>query len=212
MVSKMTGALVGEDWRQQMATGIVKRIPVKVFLVEDAEHKHEVVGQLLHKHASVVVLCEALADGRELELRYGIPFVHSKTKHKLQLLRASQSMVLSRVGDAGISVPHCEVTVDHSGLFGSRIQSLQRLGRLMHSDRALYHCILMTRVERYERFAARVEAIRAKGFEVTEEVASRGRATVHPLLTPVLEARVSARDNPFLAALGWRKDALIAAA
>lgn len=212
LVSKMTGALVGEDWRRQMETGIVKRIPVKVFLVEDTEHKHEVVGQLLQKHASVVVLCEALADGRELELRYGIPFIHSKTKQKLQRLRASQSMVLSRVGDAGISVPHCEVTVDHSGLFGSRIQSLQRLGRLMHSDRALYHCILMTRAERYERFAARVEAIKAKGFTVTEVVAPRQRATVHPLLTPVLQARVSARDNPFLAALGWRKDDLIDAA
>jgi len=108
----------------------------------------------------VVVLCESIADGRELELRYGIPFIHSQTKNKLRVLRAAKNMVLSRIGDAGISVPHCEVTIDHSGLFGSRIQSLQRLGRLMHSDRAQYHCILMTSVERHERFAARVEAIK----------------------------------------------------
>jgi len=119
LVSKMTGTLVGEDWTQQMDAGIVKRIPVKVILVEDVEHKHEVVGDLLKKHRSVVVLCEALEDGRELELRYGIPFVYSKTKDKLKVVRASRSMVLSRIGDAGISVPHCEVTVDHSGMFGS---------------------------------------------------------------------------------------------
>ena len=111
-----------------------------------------------------------------------------------------------------LSVPDCEVTIDHSGLFGSRIQSLQRLGRLMHSDRAKYHCILMTRTERYDRFAKRVEAIKAKGFVVTEEVAARPRARIHPLLTPALEARVSAQVSPLLAALGWRKEDLIDAA
>ena len=78
----------------------------------------------------------------------------------------------------------------------------------MHSDRAQYHCILMTRVERYERFAKRIEAIKAKGFAVTETVARRKRAQLHRLITPALEGRVSARDNPLLAALGWRKSDL----
>jgi hypothetical protein len=207
-VSRMTGALVGDDWTEQMDAGVVKRIPVKVLLVEDREHKHEVVGDILRQHEAVVVLCESIEDGRELELRYGIPFIHSQTKHKLQVLRAAKSMVLSRIGDVGISVPHCEVTVDHSGLFGSRIQSLQRLGRLMHSDRARFHCILMTREERYERFAGRVDAIRKKGFEVSEEVAMRRKASVHKLLSPALQARVSAQENPYLSMLGWLKDTL----
>jgi superfamily II DNA or RNA helicase len=211
-VSKMTGALVGDDWTSQMESGVVKRIPVKVILVEDLEHKHEVVGDLLRQHESVVVLCESIADGRELELRYGIPFIHSQTKNKLRVLRAAKNVVLSRIGDAGISVPHCEVTIDHSGLFGSRIQSLQRLGRLMHSDRAQFHCILMTSVERHERFAARVEAIKAKGFPVTEEVAARSKANVHRLLSPALQVRVSAQENPYLSMLGWMKDALSQAA
>jgi DNA excision repair protein ERCC-3 len=212
LVSKMTGALVGDDWTDQIKSGVVKRIPVNVILVEDREHKHEVVGEILRRHERVVVLCESLEDGRELESRYGIPFIHSATKNKLRVLRAARSLVLSRVGDAGISLPDCEVTVDHSGLFGSRIQSLQRLGRLMHSDRAKYHCILMTRTERYDRFAKRVDAIKAKGFAVTEEVAERTKANIHTLLTPVLEARVSARESPLLAALGWRKEDLIEAA
>jgi hypothetical protein len=63
-VSKMTGALVGDDWGEQMRSGIVKRIPVKVLLVENREHKHQVVGELLRQHESVVVLCEAIEDGR----------------------------------------------------------------------------------------------------------------------------------------------------
>ncbi len=209
LVSKMTGALVGDDWRDQMANGLVKRVPVKVLIVEDVEHKHEVVGDLLRAHKSVVVMCESLDDGAELELRYGIPFVHGRTKDKLAVVRASRSVVLSRVGDAGISIPTCEVTVDHSGLFGSRIQSLQRLGRLMHSDRGLYHCILMTHEERYERFAKRIEAITKKGFEVTEELAPRAaKAHVHDLRSPALKQRVSAAENPFLSLLGWRSEDL----
>lgn len=211
-VSKMTGAIVGADWTGQMDAGVVPRIPVKVLLVEDVEHKHEVVGTLLGQHDSVVVLCESIADGEELRLRYGIPFISSRTKDKLKVLRSARSMILSRVGDAGISVPHCQVTVDHSGLFGSRIQSLQRLGRLMHSQRALYHCILMTHEERYERFAARVEAIKAKGFPVEEVRAPRQHASVHRLISPTLQARVSAQENQFLSLLGWRRDELNQAA
>jgi len=212
LVSKMTGAIVGADWNEQMNGGVVPRIPVKVLLVEDVEHKHEVVGMLLRRHDSVVVLCECIADGEELRMRYGIPFISSRTKDKLKVLREAKSMILSRVGDAGISVPHCQVTVDHSGLFGSRIQSLQRLGRLMHSHRALYHCILMTHEERYERFAARVEAIKAKGFPVEEVRAERQRASVQRLISPTLQARVSAQENQFLSLLGWRRDELSDAA
>lgn len=212
LVAKMTGKLVGEDWTEQMNSGVVKRIPVKVILVEDREHKHEVVGDLLKQHERVAVLCEALEDGRELELRYGIPFIHHATKDKLAVIRSAKSVVMSRVGDAAISMPECQVTVDHSGLFGSRIQSLQRLGRLMHSNCARFHVILMTRVERYERFGKRVEAIRSKGFEVSESVAKRRRAKVHSLLTPALAARVTPKENSLLAALGWRRDELNKAA
>jgi hypothetical protein len=212
LVSKMTGSIVGDDWQEQMRAGIVPRIPVRVIVVEDREHKHEVVGDLLRQHERVAVLCEALEDGRELEMRYGIPFIHHATKNKLQVIGQARSVVMTRVGDAAISMPHCEVTVDHSGLFGSRIQSLQRLGRLMHSDRAQYHCILMTREERYERFAKRIEAIKTKGFDVTETVASRKRARVHRLVTPALQGRVSAQENPLLAALGYRKADLVGAA
>lgn len=202
LVSKLTGTLVGGDWQAQMEQGLVRRLPVKVMIVEDLEHKHEVVGALLSEHGKVVVLCEAIADGRELETRYGVPFINSATKNKLAIVRAARSMVLSRVGDASLSVRDCEVTVDHSGLFGSRIQSLQRLGRLMHSDRGRYHAILMTPQERYERFGKRIEAIAAKGFPIEEIVVRREKASVHTLLTPTLRAKVRGAADPLLGPLG----------
>jgi hypothetical protein len=212
LVSKLTGALIGGDWQEQMERGLVRRLPVKVMIVEDLEHKHEVVGALLREHTKVVVLCEAIADGRELETRYGVPFVSSSTRNKLAVVRAARSVVLSRVGDASLSVRDCEVTVDHSGLFGSRIQSLQRLGRLMHSERGKFHAILMTREERYERFGKRIEAIVAKGFPVEEVVVQRERASVHTLLTPTLRAKVRGVADPLLGPLGIFDEPLSVAA
>ena len=47
---------------------------------------------------------------------------------------------------------------------------------------------------------------------VTEEVAVRKQASVHRLLSPALQVRVSAQENPYLSMLGWKKDALSQAA
>ena len=100
---------------------------------------------------------------------------------------------------------------NHSGLFGSRVQSLQRLGRLLHSEVGRFHVILMTPAER-ERFGKRVDVLRAKGFPVTEEVALRCAAEVHRLLPPALRGLVPASESPLLAALGWRQQDLPEAA
>ena len=70
----------------------------------------------------------------------------------------------------------------------------------------------MTHEERYERFAARVDAIKAKGFPVEEVRAHRQNASVHRLISPTLQARVSAQENQFLSLLGWRRDELNQAA
>ena len=50
------------------------------------------------------------------------------------------------------------------------------------------------------------------GFEVVEEVATRKEASAHRLLSPALQARVSAQENPYLSMLGWLKDSLSRAA
>ena len=60
----------------------------------------------------------------------------------------------------------------------------------------------MTPVERYERFAGRVEAIRNKGFKVSEETMLRSAAGRHRLLPLALPVRVCARDNRCLSLLG----------
>ena len=69
----------------------------------------------------------------------------------------------------------------------------------------------MTPAER-ERFARRVDVLRAKGFPVTEEIAPRRTADVHPALPAALRPLVPASQNPWLSSLGWRRDDLPEAA
>jgi hypothetical protein len=207
LASTTIGAIAGEDRKRRTDGGTVCRIPVKVLLVEDVEHRHEVVGALLRAHDSVIVFCESIADGEELQDRYGIPFIGG-AKDGRPLRRGAKSLIVSRIGDAGTSGPPCQVTVDHSGFVSSRMQDFMRLTGLMHPDRALFHCILMTHEERHRRFAALVEALRAKGIAVEEATAERQKPVAHRLLSPTLQARVSAQENRFLSLLGWRRDEL----
>ena len=209
LIHKMTGQIVGEDWTGQMASGQVTRVPVKVLIVEDREHKNEIVAELVEGFR-VAVYTEAIQDGKDIALRCGIPFVHGATKNKLEIVRAARCVCFSRVGDCGLSMPECQITIDHSGLFGSRAQSVQRLGRLMHSSAALYHLVLMTAEER-RRFGKRIDAIRAKGFDVSEDAAPRRSRAQWAHRLPHVQGRVSAQENPYLALMGWRTSDLMPA-
>lgn len=201
LIQRLTGNIVGgtsEEWEQQFAANRLRRPPVQVMIVRDLEHKHAVTVELTRQHRTLV-MTESLADGEQIAWRAGIPFVHHATKDKLATLQSAHSACISRVGDSGLSLPQFEVTIDHSGLFGSRSQSLQRLGRLLHSTCARFHVILMTPAER-ERFAKRVDVIRQKGFEVEERVLPEPEATCSA------HRRVSAARNPFLSILGWASE------
>lgn len=161
-IRKLTGRAVGSDWAPHVANGDLQAVPIRVLLVHDLEHKYR-LADCLTRNKRAMVFCEALADGRELERRYGMPFVYSETREPLRVIQANPRVAVSRVGDAGIDVPDLEVVVDLSFLGGSRAQSLQRFGRLLHSTRRTEHVILMTALE-YEKRARRVQVLREKGF------------------------------------------------
>ena len=161
-IRKLTGAEVGADWAPHVANGTLQAVPIRVLLVRDLEHKYRLANRLT-ENKRAIVFCEALADGRELERRYGMPFVFSETAEPLAVIAAHPRVAMSRVGDAGIDVPDLEIVVDLSFLGGSRAQSLQRFGRLLHSTRREEHVILMTDTE-YEKRIKRVQVLVDKGF------------------------------------------------
>ena len=161
-IRKLTGAAVGADWAPHVADGTLPTVPIRVLLVRDLEHKYRLANRLTENRRAIV-FCEAIADGRELQRRYGMPFIFSETAEPLAVIAANPRVAMSRVGDAGIDVPDLEVVVDLSFLGGSRAQSLQRFGRLLHSTRREEHIILMTDVE-YRKRVKRIEILETKGF------------------------------------------------
>lgn len=161
-IRKLTGNEVGADWAPHVANGTLPTVPIRVLLVRDLEHKHRLANRLT-ENKRAIVFCEAIADGRELQRRYGMPFIFSETAEPLAVIAAHPRVAMSRVGDAGIDVPDLEVVVDLSFLGGSRAQSLQRFGRLLHSTQREEHIILMTDLE-YQKRLKRIEILETKGF------------------------------------------------
>jgi hypothetical protein len=66
----------------------------------------------------------------------------------------------------GVSAKDLECIIEIDFLGGSRRQELQRTGRLMHSDDAERHDIIMTDKESHEH-GKRIWALQERGFTVT---------------------------------------------
>lgn len=165
----LTGYPVGMDWNSFIKRGLVSRPVFRIKLVRSESEKIKMVGELLRDNKKTIVFCDYLDLGRKIASRYGLDFIHGKTKKRLNALRDCKAVVVSRVGDEGISLPDVERVVEVAFLGRSRRQQVQRFGRLLHSSRSVDHVLLMTHDE-FERFGSRVYAVEEKGFRVVVEV------------------------------------------
>lgn len=170
MIGMLSGRTVGEDWQAAVDDGTLAKIPVTALIVDDLDHKHDVLQQLLEEDLRTIVFSDAIADGEEISRRCGIPFIFSKTNSRIDIVRDNRTVCMSRVGDCGLDVPDLQRVIEFSFHGGGRAQSAQRVGRLLHSVEAVEHIVLMTRHE-FERFEKRLQVLRHKGFEVTVKVA-----------------------------------------
>ena len=80
-------------------------------------------------------------------------------------MRDNQVCVVSRVADEGVSIDNLQRLIEVDFLYGSRAQSTQRTGRLMHSAKAEQHDIIMTHKE-FESYGKRIWVLQEKGFHV----------------------------------------------
>ena len=75
-------------------------------------------------------------------------------------------MVVSRVGDEGISLPEIERVIEISWLHGSRRQELQRFTRLLHGKGSQGEGHIIMTVDEYQRDRKRLFGIMDKGFKI----------------------------------------------
>lgn len=165
----LTGFPLGVDWRKFIEKGIVRKPLFRVFVLPDKRAKLRKLEELLRLPGKTLVFCDYIRDGREISKRFGIPFIYGRTKgrERLEVLKQASVVVVSRVGDEGISLPDVERVIEYGFLYGSRMQESQRFGRLMHSqrERRPEHIVLMTETE-FKKYHKRLYAIIERGFHI----------------------------------------------
>ncbi len=124
-----------------------------------------VVERILKERARTLIFCDSLALGQRLADRLKTIFISGESKRRLEMLRQAEVVVISRVGDEGLSLGTLKRVIEFDFLFGSRRQELQRLGRLFHSAYTGQHIILMTELE-LEKYKKRLYSIYERGFKI----------------------------------------------
>ncbi len=126
----------------------------------------------------------------------GVPFIHAKTKRPLDVLTANDLVVMTRVGNEGLSVPAARV-VEIDFLFGSRTEAGQRAGRLMYDfgqDQPGQHHIVMTPSE-YASYGKRLLAYERLGLDIVLHDQAGAVRGVRPAL-PAAQKPASAKNTP----------------
>lgn len=162
----LTGFPVGLSWDDLIELGVIEKPDVVVYRFGSWQEKERKLKELLVVDKKTLIFCDSIVTGKRLSKELEIPFVYGETKNRTEIIKENQTVIVSRVGDEGLSIPNLERTIEIDFLFGSRRQEGQRLGRLFHGENGGgEHFILMTNSE-FEDYQKRLYAISEKGFKI----------------------------------------------
>ncbi len=162
----LTGFPIGLNWEELIKQKVVTVPKFRLYVVKDYHEKMKRLEELLKIPVKTIIFCDTINLGKQISKRFGIPFVYGETKDRLRIIKDSDTVVVSRVGDEGISVGDIERVIEIAFLYGSRMQESQRFGRLMHSQKKEpEHIIIMTEKE-FRIYQKRLYAIYERGFKI----------------------------------------------
>ena len=95
---------------------------------------------------NTIIFCDNISKREEAARLTGLPFIygqHSLSK-RIEALNKYHRLISSRIFDEGMDIPNIRNIIEIDFLGGSRMQQLQRVGKLMYSliDGAEYHLIM----------------------------------------------------------------------
>lgn len=163
LIVALAGPPASIPWTELIGRGILQRPRVVAEIVNGDVDKVREIKRLLDKHSGsrALIFCDLIDAGKQLARALDLPFVHGETRNQLALIQASQHCIVSRVGDYGLDFPDLTLVVEYDFLGKSRVQSAQRMGRLMHSQKKGEHVTLFTPDE-YRKFADRLLGIQSE--------------------------------------------------
>jgi len=170
-IMALTGYPHGLSWTKFVTEGIISLAQVQIHVVKKDRYKLSILDQLLQRDlGKTIIFCDSLDLGDSIAKKYGLEWVHGGSTNRIETIQRNERVVVSRVGDEGISIPEIDTIIEIDFLGGSRAQALQRAGRLQHrvieaEEEPAVHHILMT-AEEVEKYGKRVLAYYDKGFKV----------------------------------------------
>ncbi|MFQ6076997.1 MAG: DEAD/DEAH box helicase [Candidatus Bathyarchaeia archaeon] len=163
----LTGYPIGLAWEKFFELGIIRKPSITLYVLKTLRDKIRKLDELLRRETGkTLIFCDGIDLGQRIAREHDLPFVFGETTRRLEKIRDNEVLVISRVGDEGISIPEIDTLIEVDFLYGSRWQESQRSGRLLHSEReATNHLILMTE-EELERYGKRLLALYERGYRI----------------------------------------------
>ena len=165
-VFALSGHPVGLNWEYFKKLNLIKSPVCHVWIVKNFEAKLRRLDSLLQVDMRTIIFSDSLDVGKSVAGRFKIPFVYGATKDNMTTILENQVVVVSRVGDEGMSLPDIERVIEVSWLFGSRRQELQRTTRLLHSEQKAQESHILMTLEEYLHDRKRLFSIMDKGFKI----------------------------------------------
>jgi len=163
----LTGYPIGLSWDKFFELGIIKKPTVTVFVLPTFRDKMRKLKELMAKETGkTLIFSDSIDLGKRIAKEYDLMFVFGETTQRLEKIRENERIVVSRVGDEGLSIPEIDTLIEVDFLYGSRWQESQRGGRLLHSRKEFTnHYILMTE-EELEKYGKRLLALYERGYRI----------------------------------------------
>lgn len=206
LIPALCGFPVGADW----PIAASQQPAVTVWICKDEKDKLTVLGRLASTpvDGKTFIFTYRLEIGHRAAKALDVPFVHGKTKRPLEVIAENDTVVISSIGNEGLSFPVRKV-IEIDFLFGSGMEAGQRLGRLAYEvtgkDHPGQHHVLMTALE-YQRYGKRLLIYEQWGLDIdirtpqgaTEPAARRApaRSTHRPAVRPAPIRRPTAVKAP----------------
>lgn len=187
LIFALTGEPTGLAWQYFRELRIIKSPVCHVWIDRNLDAKLRRLADLLKDQKKTIIFSDSIELGKSVAARYKIPHIFGQSVQRLKTLEESQTAVVSRVGDEGVSLPDIERVIEISWLFGSRRQELQRFTRLLHGQKVEGEAHVLMTVDEYLRDKKRLFSIMDRGFKIVlhregvdEKVLQSREATAEP--------------------------------
>jgi len=117
-VFALSGKPVGLSWEYFKELNIIKSPTCHVWIVKNFDAKMKRLEGLLETDRRTIIFSDSIQMGETIKAKFKIPFVNGTTKDNMDTINANRTVVVSRVGDEGMSLPDIERVIEVS-----RIQS-----------------------------------------------------------------------------------------